>query len=90
MTNPTQLKNTLGENTQKLESQAHQLFTDYSPYYSNLEPWQRGLLLITLTLFLLFALYYLLQPNKNLQAKKEAQIEEKILKQMAFIKHRLV
>ena len=73
------LKNKLGEATEQLE-------TTISPYYTNLESWQRGLILIALTLFLLFAIYQLTKSEPNLNTKKEAQVEEKILKQMAFFK----
>ena len=78
--------NTLGQNTQKLESKASELWTNYSPYYTNLEPWQRGTLLIALTLFLLFAVYYLTKAPSNPDKKKEKQIEEKILRQMALFR----
>ena len=86
MTNPQDLKTKLGETTQQIENKAGELWTNYSPHYTNLEPWQRGTLLIALTLFLIFVIYYLTKPDKNLIAKKEAQLEEKILRQMAFYK----
>ena len=86
MTNSSALKDKLGKTTEQLETQAQQLFTTYSPHYSNLEPWQRGLLLIALTLFLLFSIYFLTKSDKNLSTKKEAQLEEKLMRQMAFFK----
>lgn len=75
-------KNKLGEATEQIEKKVQEL----APYYINLESWQRGLILIALTLFLLFAIYQLTKPEPKMNAKKEAQIEEKILHQMAFFK----
>ena len=75
MTNQ-ELKNKLGEYTEQLESK--------------LEPYQRGLILIALTAFLIFAIYYLTKSEPKLNAKKESQrekeIEEKLMRQMAFFK----
>ena len=76
------LKNKLGETAEQLESKAKEL----TPYYTNLESWQRGLIIIVLTLFLLFAIYQLTKSEPKLNAKKEAQVEDKILRQMAFFK----
>ena len=79
MTNPQDLKQKLGETTEQLEQKL-------TPHYTSLESWQRGLLLIALTLLLLFSIYYLTKSDKNLSSKKEVQLEEKILRQMAFFK----
>jgi hypothetical protein len=79
MTNLEEIKNKLGETTEQVEAAI-------SPYYTNLEPWKRGTLIIALTLLLLLAIYYFTKPEKNLNTKKEAQMEEKILRQMAFFK----
>jgi hypothetical protein len=79
MTNLPEIKQKLGETTEKLESLI-------SPHYTNLEPYQRGILLIALTLFLIFSIYYLTKPEPKLNAKKEAQLEEKLMRQMAFFK----
>ena len=73
------IKKTLGENTEQLES----LIT---PHYTNLKPYQRGLILIVLFLFLLFAIYQLTKSEPKLNTKKEKQVEERILRQMAFFK----
>ncbi|MCE8163126.1 MAG: hypothetical protein I3274_02810 [Candidatus Moeniiplasma glomeromycotorum] len=89
-----QIKQKLGETTEQLETKVGELFSTYSPHYSNLEPWQRGLLLIALTLFLIFALYYLTSTNQSkkeafrekLAQQKEKEQEEKFLRQMAFFK----
>jgi len=75
----TILDDTIKPNLEKLEQ-------NVTPYYTNLESWQRGLILIAPLLFLLFAIYQLTKSEPNLNAKKENQIEEKILKQMAFFK----
>lgn len=77
------LKNKLGVATEQLE-------TAITPHYTNLEPWQRGLLIIALILFLLFSIYHLTKPDKPLNIKREEQrekeIEEKLMRQMAFFK----
>ena len=88
MTIPADLKTQLGKNTEKLEKKAGELLTNYAPYYSKLEPWQRGLLLIALTTFLLLAIYYLTKEDKHsaLRKKQEKEAEEKLLRQMAFFK----
>jgi len=39
-----------------------------------------------LALCLLLFIYWLTKPDKNLQAKREAQAEERLLRQMAFFK----
>ena len=73
---------------QFLADKTEQLETSLTPYYTSLEPYQRGLLLITLTLFLLFAVYSLLKSEKptTLNPKKEQELEEKLMRQMAFFK----
>ena len=82
MTNSQEIKNKLGEYTEQVEAKAKEL----SPYYTNLDSWKRGLILIALVLFLLFIIYYFTKPEKNLNSKREAQIEDRILRQMAFFK----
>jgi hypothetical protein len=79
MNNSQELKDKLGNATEQLES-------TLTPFYSNLEPYQRGLILLVLILFLLFAIYQLTKSEPKLNTKKESQIEEKILRQMAFFK----
>jgi hypothetical protein len=76
------IKKTLGEATEQIESKVK----EFTPYYTSLEPWQRGLIIIALLLFLLFAIYQLTKSEPNLSTKKESQIEDKILRQMAFFK----
>ena len=79
MTNSAELKSKLGEYTEQLESQ--------------LEPWQRGLLLITLATLLLISIYYLTKketptPRELTEAEKkrlEALAEERILKRVEFL-----
>src|SRR6266480_7308964 len=94
MTNSQEIKNKLGQHTEKAEAKAKELFTKYSPYYSKLEPWQRGTLIIALILCLLLFIYYLTANSKNraeilrerLAREKEIQTEEKMLRQMVFFK----
>jgi len=80
-------KNQLGKATETLEAVI-------APYYSNLEPWKRGLILIALVLFLLFAIYQLTKkekpaPRELTEAEKkkiEALAEERILKRAEFLR----
>ena len=89
MTNSAELKNKLGEYTEKVENKAKEL----SPYYTNLEPWKRGLILIALTLFLLFTIYQLIKKERpepreltDTERKRiEAIAEERILKRAEFL-----
>ena len=80
------LKNKLGETTEQLE----QKVKEFAPYYTNLEPWQRGLILIALVAFLIFSVYQLTKSDSRLSSKKESQkekeAEERLLRQMAFFK----
>ncbi len=76
------LKTKLGEYTEQVEKKAR----EFTPCYSNLEPYQRGLILIALTLFLIFSIYQLTKSEPKMNAKKESQIEDRILRQMAFFK----
>lgn len=90
MTNAEEIKTKLGENTEKVEAKVKEL----SPYYTNLEPWQRGLILIALISFLIFTIYLLTQKEKpepreltETEKKKiEALAEERILRRMDFLK----
>ena len=77
----TILDDTIKPNLEKLEQ-------NVTPYYTNLEPWQRGLLLIALTAFLLFAIYQLTKSEKPVKQdpKREKEIEERLMRQMAFFK----
>lgn len=76
------IKPVLGKTTEQIEKKVKEL----APCYTNLKPWQRGLILIALILFLIFAIYQLTKPEPKMNAKKETQLEEKILRQMAFFK----
>ena len=84
MTN--ELKNKLGEYTEKVESKIKESWKDYQPYYGKLESWKRGLILIALALFLFFVIYQLTKPERRSSAKKEREMEERLLRQMAFFK----
>ncbi|CAI2201322.1 19046_t:CDS:2, partial [Funneliformis geosporum] len=55
------LKTKLGETTEQLENKVK----EFSPYYTNLEPYQRGLILIGLTLFLILVIYWLTKSDKK-------------------------
>ena len=80
MTNSQELKNQLGKYTKQLENK--------------LEPYQRGLLLISLTLFLLFSIYYLTKKEtpkpRELTDQEKKQLEklaeERILKRAEFLR----
>ena len=86
MINPEEIKDKLGQTTERLETKAQELFSTYSRHYTSLEPWQRGLFLIVSTLFLLFSIYYLTKPSESPVGKHQTQAEEKLMHQMAFLK----
>ena len=89
MTNSAELKNKIGKYTEKVENKTKEL----APYYSNLDSWKRGLILMALTLFLLFAIYQLVKKEKpepreltETERKRiEALVEERILKRAEFL-----
>ncbi|CAI2182455.1 11661_t:CDS:10 [Funneliformis geosporum] len=58
------IKKTLGETTEQVENKIRETWNNYHPYYGELEPYQRGLILIALTAFLIFAIYYLTKSDK--------------------------
>ena len=84
--NTEELKTKLGEYTEKTEAKTKELFSKHSHHYSNLDSWKRGLILIALALLLLFIIYQLTKSDPKLSTKKESQMEEKMLRQMAFFK----
>ena len=83
-------KQKLGEQTQKLERKAGELWTDFSPNYTNLEPWQRGLVLVGIIVLLILVAYYLTHENQDRRAKRKAQaeaaMEDKIIRKMELLK----
>ena len=89
MTNSQELKDKFGEYTEQVENKAQ----EFTPYYTDLEPWKRGLILIALALFLLFAVYQLtkkekLEPRELTESERkriEAIAEERILKRAEFL-----
>lgn len=85
-----EIKQAIGEQTQKLETKVQELWTDFNPHYTNLEPWQRGLILIGIVVLLALVIYYLTHENKNKttikKAQAEAVLEEKIIKRMELLK----
>jgi hypothetical protein len=85
-----QIKQNLGEQTENLESKASRLWSEFSPHYTNLEPWQRGLVLIGLIALIAFAAYYLTHESQSQKASKKAKLEqlqeEKIIRRMELLK----
>ena len=85
-----QIKQSLGDQTQNLESKVQDLWNQFSPHYTNLEPWQRGLVLISLLALLAFITYYLTHESPELKNKRKAQAEqaqeEKIIRRMELLK----
>jgi len=83
-------KNKLGEQTTKLENKVADWWDEFSPNYTNLEPWKRGLLLIGLIILLALALYYLTHESEDYKAKKKLKAEqlqeERILRRMEVLK----
>ena len=88
--NLEEAKQKLGEQTQKLERKTNELWNDFSPNYTNLEPWQRGLALIGIVIILILAAYYLTHESQDRRAKRKAQaeaaLEDKIIKRMELLK----
>jgi len=66
------IKQKLGEVTEKLEQY--------------LDPWQRGALILALATLLLITAYYLTKSEPKLNSKKEREVEERLMRQMAFFK----
>ena len=85
-----QIKNQLGEQTKNLENKAQDLWNQFSPHYTNLEPWQRGLVLIGLVAFLIVTIYYLTHENsakkKSRQNQAESELEAHLIKRMEMLK----
>jgi hypothetical protein len=85
-----QIKQILGEQTQNLENKLSQAWNEFSPHYTNLEPYQRGLVLIGLLALLAFAIYYLNHESQNQKTKRKIQAEqaqeEKIIRRMELLK----
>ena len=85
-----QIKKNLGDQTQNLESKVQDLWDQLTPHYTNLEPYQRGLVLIGLVVLLITITYYLTHESKDLKAKHKAQAEqaqeEKIIRRMELLK----
>ena len=83
-------KQKLGQQTQKLEAKANEFWNDFSPNYANLEPWQRGLVLIGILILLILIAYYLTHESQDRKARKKAQaevaMEDKIIKRMELLK----
>lgn len=88
--NLAEAKQKLGEQTTKLENKFNEVWSEFSPNYTNLEPWQRGLILIGVLFLLALSTYYLThesQDRKNRQkAQAEAALEDKIIKRMELLK----
>ncbi|CAI2193001.1 9038_t:CDS:2 [Funneliformis geosporum] len=71
------IKKTFGENTEKLEKKTKEFIDKTSPYYSNLEPHQRGILIIVLLLALIFFIYWLTKKEpRELTEMERKQIEK--------------
>jgi len=83
-------KSKLGEQTVKLERKVSENWKEYSPNYTNLEPWQRGLVLIGLLALLVFIIYYLTHESQDYKAKKKLKMEqiqeERLLRRMETLK----
>lgn len=82
------LKQKLGETTEKLEKKAQDFWNQSSPYYSNLEPWKRGLILLGLAGLTALTIYWLVKKDDQSPKKlrKEAIQEERLLRKLELIK----
>ena len=85
-----EVKQTLGEQTQKFENKVVDLWEEYSPNYTNLEPWKRGLVLIGLLALLIFIIYYLTHESQDRKAQRKLKMEqiqeERLLRRMETLK----
>ena len=85
-----QAKHQLGQQTQNIEHKVSELWNEYSPNYTNLEPWKRGLILIAILASLALAIYYLTHESQDRKAqrklKAEQAQEEKLLRRMELLK----
>ena len=85
-----QIKSQLGEQTKNLENKIQDLWNQFSPHYTNLDPWQRGLVLIGLVVLLAFTAYYLTHESPELKTHQKAKLEqaqeEKIIRRMELLK----
>ena len=88
--NLQEAKQKLGQQTQKLEAKANEFWNDFGSNYTNLEPWQRGLVLIGIVALLILIAYYLTHESQDKKARKKAQaeaaLEDKIIKRMELLK----
>lgn len=86
----TNIKQTLGESTEQIENQAKEYFNKLSPNYTNLEPYQRGLILLGMLGLTIFTIYWLVKEDQDKiaqrKAKQEAQAEERLIKRMELLK----
>lgn len=82
------IKQTIGSNTEKVEKQAKEYWNKLAPNYSNLEPWQRGLILLGLVGLTTLTIYLLTKEDKSerKKAKQEAMMEERLLRKMELLK----
>ncbi|RHZ36040.1 hypothetical protein [endosymbiont GvMRE of Glomus versiforme] len=86
-----EIKQKLGEQTEKLEDKIRDSWANFHPYYGELEPWKRGLILIGILALLVFIIYYLTKqedPAEVLRRKEkaEAAMEERVLKRVELLK----
>lgn len=90
MTDINDIKQKLGENTEKLEKKVQDFWNQSSPYYSNLEPWKRGLILLGLAGLTALTIYWLVREDKSKVSKKRDQLEslteERLLKKLELFK----
>jgi len=85
-----QIKQNLGDQTEGLENKVQDLWNQFSPHYTNLEPYQRGLILIGLIALLALITYYLTHENStkknHRQNQAEAELEARLIKRMEILK----
>lgn len=87
MTGINDIKQKIGENTEKLEKKVKDFWDQASPNYSNLEPWKRGLILLGILGGTIAIIYLLTGNSKGNKGKEqiEAQAEERLIKKMELL-----
>jgi len=82
--NNKSLKQQLDEQTLEAENKAKEYWINFSQKYK--EPHQRAYFYIGLLILLLLLIYWLTRPDIDLEAKREARMEDRLIKKMEMLK----
>src|SRR5271170_7862518 len=82
--NTENIKQTIGENTERVEQKAKEYFDKFSPYYTQQEPFNRGLVLLAGIVLIAITIYLLTASDKDKSTLKkeraEKEAEERLLR----------